>query len=631
MERIQLRRDLSTKWTEINPILMEGEVGFETDTKLRKIGDGVTAWNNLDYLAAENIVQELGNSENTVISQKISSDNFLHIDDSMKSIFGVSKLETPDYTITNEKAVDRNGNEVSSSPYSLSSYIKLNKGDAVTVGIDYSTAELASTSVSVIAIYDIKQNYIGNVIGGISRAYYTALKDCYIRITAYTARWTGGLSITIYHSNTVSSLTINTNIKFDTILGVDSTIVDKDNLSLDSSYIPSLIKEEYCLNYNNAESDINNLSLEKPLIYNVEDPDYSITDQFSNINTIVSVTDSFVGFPTSIVYNNKLYCFYYKSLNHTSTPGRHDNMYYKVSTDNGITWSSEREWVLPNSDSAGLYRSYRTAYMTLYNDNIMCGIFVTTTNSSIQRGSFTMLCEISIDENDNIIIKNNIKVPIVIDNELIYSYKDQDITNSMIIGGNIVKVSNDYFIGSYDSNNTFYVLKFNGDFSSNTNINILDSKLSTNRFILSEHTFIKFDDNNLYLLLRDDKSRIGSFIYKYNNINSTFDFLYIIEGTNFNGQDSIKVSNDVCVIFGRNVTAVNYPCKFSLMNKSGKIYKDNATFYKYTESNDTAYCSLQIIGDKLFNIFYIKTDNTNSYSIVQNTIETNTLTNLIYY
>lgn len=70
MERIQLRRDLSTKWTEINPILMEGEVGFEIDTKLRKIGDGVTAWNDLDYLAAENIVQKLGDSETTVTSQK---------------------------------------------------------------------------------------------------------------------------------------------------------------------------------------------------------------------------------------------------------------------------------------------------------------------------------------------------------------------------------------------------------------------------------------------------------------------------------------------------------------------------------------------------------------------------------
>ena len=70
MDRIQLRRDSSARWAEINPILLEGEVGFETDTRLRKIGDGVHAWNDLDYLAAESIVQELGDSENVVISQK---------------------------------------------------------------------------------------------------------------------------------------------------------------------------------------------------------------------------------------------------------------------------------------------------------------------------------------------------------------------------------------------------------------------------------------------------------------------------------------------------------------------------------------------------------------------------------
>lgn len=75
MERIQLRRDLAAKWAEINPILMEGEVGFEIDTKLRKIGDGVTAWNNLDYLAADNVVQGFGQSINASISQKSLTEN----------------------------------------------------------------------------------------------------------------------------------------------------------------------------------------------------------------------------------------------------------------------------------------------------------------------------------------------------------------------------------------------------------------------------------------------------------------------------------------------------------------------------------------------------------------------------
>lgn len=69
MDRIQLRRDTSARWAEINPILLEGEVGYEIDTKLRKIGDGASRWNDLEYLKAENIVQEIGNSKNATMSQ----------------------------------------------------------------------------------------------------------------------------------------------------------------------------------------------------------------------------------------------------------------------------------------------------------------------------------------------------------------------------------------------------------------------------------------------------------------------------------------------------------------------------------------------------------------------------------
>lgn len=47
--KIQLRRDTAANWASANPILSEGEIGFEKDTKKKKIGDGVTAWNSLDY------------------------------------------------------------------------------------------------------------------------------------------------------------------------------------------------------------------------------------------------------------------------------------------------------------------------------------------------------------------------------------------------------------------------------------------------------------------------------------------------------------------------------------------------------------------------------------------------------
>lgn len=47
--RIQIRRDTSEKWLINDPILLEGEFGYETDTALMKIGDGVTPWNSLEY------------------------------------------------------------------------------------------------------------------------------------------------------------------------------------------------------------------------------------------------------------------------------------------------------------------------------------------------------------------------------------------------------------------------------------------------------------------------------------------------------------------------------------------------------------------------------------------------------
>ncbi len=46
---IQIRRDTAANWSANNPILAEGEIGYETDTYKIKIGDGVTAWNDLAY------------------------------------------------------------------------------------------------------------------------------------------------------------------------------------------------------------------------------------------------------------------------------------------------------------------------------------------------------------------------------------------------------------------------------------------------------------------------------------------------------------------------------------------------------------------------------------------------------
>lgn len=47
--QIQLRNDTSSNWTTANPVLAQGEIGLETNTRLYKIGNGSTAWNSLAY------------------------------------------------------------------------------------------------------------------------------------------------------------------------------------------------------------------------------------------------------------------------------------------------------------------------------------------------------------------------------------------------------------------------------------------------------------------------------------------------------------------------------------------------------------------------------------------------------
>lgn len=51
---IQFRRGTAQEWAEKDPILDSGEPGFETDTGLYKIGDGIHNWSELQY-ANENI------------------------------------------------------------------------------------------------------------------------------------------------------------------------------------------------------------------------------------------------------------------------------------------------------------------------------------------------------------------------------------------------------------------------------------------------------------------------------------------------------------------------------------------------------------------------------------------------
>lgn len=50
-----------------NPVLLKGEIVFESDTRKHKVGDGVTAWNALPYAGG-------GNFEGSISASKVTQD-----------------------------------------------------------------------------------------------------------------------------------------------------------------------------------------------------------------------------------------------------------------------------------------------------------------------------------------------------------------------------------------------------------------------------------------------------------------------------------------------------------------------------------------------------------------------------
>ena len=56
----QFKRGSAQVWVSLNPVLSQGEPGFEYDTGLLKIGNGLDAWNDLPYVN--------GNNESSVVN-----------------------------------------------------------------------------------------------------------------------------------------------------------------------------------------------------------------------------------------------------------------------------------------------------------------------------------------------------------------------------------------------------------------------------------------------------------------------------------------------------------------------------------------------------------------------------------
>jgi len=107
--RIQLRRNNSTVWSSVNPIIESGEPCYELDTGVLKIGDGVTTYNTLPTVGGIGSIVEWSPSTKYMVTDAVLYNDFLfrvketHVS---TSVFDFSKMDSviPGVIIVNQTA-----------------------------------------------------------------------------------------------------------------------------------------------------------------------------------------------------------------------------------------------------------------------------------------------------------------------------------------------------------------------------------------------------------------------------------------------------------------------------------------------------------------------------------------------
>ena len=142
MTQIKLRRDTSANFTSANPVLGQGEPAYETDTKKLKIGDGTTAYTQLEYFST-------GGGGSTNISATLP----------LKIVDGVISLEVDGQTIQIVDGklhanLDELGNEVNNL-----------SGRVAAAEADILTKENKITATGALSLQEkIKSNAVGFTI-----------------------------------------------------------------------------------------------------------------------------------------------------------------------------------------------------------------------------------------------------------------------------------------------------------------------------------------------------------------------------------------------------------------------------------------------------------------------------------
>ena len=158
--RIQLRRDTAANWTSVNPTLLSGEIGIETDTLKFKIGNG-QRWNQIASYAFKmgeaNGMATL-NSEGKIPASQLPT--ALSITADINSAFAAMTTsgipEGTNLYFTNARAVAAVATQIAAEVSLRNAAIETAKSQAVTISTTDATNKAAAAQQNAIAAAETK-------------------------------------------------------------------------------------------------------------------------------------------------------------------------------------------------------------------------------------------------------------------------------------------------------------------------------------------------------------------------------------------------------------------------------------------------------------------------------------------
>jgi len=145
--RMQQRRGTATQWTNADPILNAGEIGFESDTNKFKIGDGTNHWDDLTYFVDVDgtSVKTLSGTANQITASSTS---------------GAFTLSLPN-AVTFPGSVTLNADPTSSLHAATKAYV-----DSAIVGIKFNEPVSSASIATLVGTYSNGTSGVGATITG---------------------------------------------------------------------------------------------------------------------------------------------------------------------------------------------------------------------------------------------------------------------------------------------------------------------------------------------------------------------------------------------------------------------------------------------------------------------------------